>query len=52
MKNANTIRAQVERSSLGTKQARAARHTIRPIDAAKVVAKAAAERQTREEKRR
>lgn len=51
MKSSNTIRTQVERSSLGTKQARAARHTVRPTDAAKVVAKAAAERQTREKKR-
>ncbi len=42
------IIAKIERSSLGTFQARAARRSVSPATAAKVVARADAERKSRE----
>jgi hypothetical protein len=44
------IEAKVERSSLGTPYARAARSTISPAAAAKVVARADGERRSHEKK--
>lgn len=43
-----TIETRVERSSLGTQQARAARRTVSAADAARIVARSKDERQKRE----